>query len=241
MRRSRSAQSARPATRSSPSRRSRPTFRAGPRGSASSRGERPTAGESEIGWAVVEELSVNAARLLEPIFHEHHGRNGRLSIQTDPRLHRDAKALADQAEYFSTLAPNIIVKLPATKAGIEAIEEVTFRGVSINATVSFTVAQVLRVAEAVERGLERREAAGLPTDSMGPVATLMGGRLDDWLKHVAARSKTARDPRRPGLGRCRGDEARPPDPHRARASARASSRPPSATISSCPSWSVATW
>lgn len=152
--------------------------------------ERPTAGESEIGWAVVEELSVHAARLLEPIFHEHAGRNGRLSIQTDPRLHRDAKALADQAEYFSTLAPNVIVKLPATKTGIEAMEEATFRGVSINATISFTVPQVLRVAEAVERGLERREAAGLPTDSMGPVATLMGGRLDDWLKVVAARTNT---------------------------------------------------
>ena len=150
--------------------------------------QRPTAGESELGWAVVEELSVEAARLLEPIFHEHRGRNGRLSIQTDPRLHRDAKALADQAEYFSTLAPNIIVKLPATATGIEAMEEATFRGVSINATISFTVPQVVAVAEAVERGLERREAAGLPTDDMGPVATLMGGRLDDWLKVVAARS-----------------------------------------------------
>ena len=149
--------------------------------------ERPTAGESEIGWRVVEELSINAAALLEPIFDRHHGRNGRLSIQTDPRLHRDAVALADQAEYFSTLAPNIIVKLPATQAGIEAMEEATFRGVSINATVSFTVAQVVTVAEAVERGLARREAKGLPTDEMGPVATLMGGRLDDWLKHVAAK------------------------------------------------------
>lgn len=156
--------------------------------------ERPTAGESEIGWAVVEELSIEAARLLEPIFHTHRGRNGRLSIQTDPRLHRDAKALAGQAEYFSTLAPNVIVKLPATKTGIEAMEEATFRGVSINATISFTVPQVVRVAEAVERGLERREAAGLPTDEMGPVATLMGGRLDDWLKLVAARTKTLMTP-----------------------------------------------
>lgn len=152
--------------------------------------ERPTAGESELGWAVVEELSVDAARLLEPIFGEHRGRNGRLSIQTDPRLHRDATALAEQAERFSTLAPNIIVKLPATQAGIAAMEEVTFRGVSVNATVSFTVAQVVAVAEAVERGIERREAAGLPTAQMGPVATLMGGRLDDWLKVVAARSGT---------------------------------------------------
>ena len=146
--------------------------------------EHPTLGESELGWLVVEELSIDAARLLEPVFDAHGGRNGRLSIQTDPRLHRDPAALADQAEHFHRLAPNIIVKLPATRPGIEAIEEVTARGVSVNATVSFTVAQAVAVAEAVERGLARREAAGLPTAQMGPVATIMGGRLDDWLKHV---------------------------------------------------------
>lgn len=147
----------------------------------------PTLGESELGWLVVEELSVDAAALLGHVYEWHNGRNGRLSIQTDPRLHRDAKALADQAEHFHGLAPNIIVKLPATRTGIEAIEEVTYRGVSVNATVSFTVAQAVAVAEAVERGMARREAKGLPTDEMGPVATIMGGRLDDWLKHVAAK------------------------------------------------------
>jgi transaldolase len=156
--------------------------------------QRPTAGESELGWAVVEELSVDAAALLGHVFEWHNGRNGRLSIQTDPRLHRNPVALADQAERFAALAPNIIVKLPATAAGIEAIEEVTYRGVSINATVSFTVAQAVAVAEAVERGLARREARGLPTDEMGPVATIMGGRLDDWLKVVAGAAGTLVDP-----------------------------------------------
>lgn len=155
---------------------------------------RPTASESEIGWSIVEELSVDAAALLKPLFDQHRGHNGRLSIQTDPRLHRDATALAKQAERFSNLAPNIIVKLPATAAGIEAMEEVTFHGVSINATLSFSVAQAVAVAEGVERGLQRREAAGLPTEHMGPVATIMAGRLDDWLKHVAAKSGTLVSP-----------------------------------------------
>jgi transaldolase len=150
--------------------------------------ERPHAGESELGWAVVEELSVNAAALLAPAFEAHQGRNGRLSIQTDPRLHRDPAALVAQAERFAALAPNIIVKIPATAAGIAAIEEVTYRGISVNATVSFTVAQAVAVAEAVERGLDRRTRAGLPTEQMGPVATIMGGRLDDWLKIVAQRT-----------------------------------------------------
>lgn len=149
--------------------------------------ERPAATESQLGWAVVEELSVDAARLLEPAFEAHRGRNGRLSVQTDPRLARDARAVVEQAVRFSGLAPNIVVKIPATKVGVEAVEEATFRGVSVNATVSFTVAQAVAVAEAVERGLDRRTAAGLPTETMGSVATIMGGRLDDWLRVVAAR------------------------------------------------------
>jgi transaldolase len=154
----------------------------------------PTAGESQLGWLVVQELSVQAAKLLEPIFTETKGRNGRLSIQTDPRLHRDAAALTEQAVAFSKLAPNIIVKIPATRTGIQAIEEATYRGVSINATVSFTVAQAIAVAEAIERGFARREREGLPTENFGSVCTIMGGRLDDWLKAWAAKNRVLIEP-----------------------------------------------
>ncbi|HET9103779.1 MAG TPA: transaldolase family protein [Solirubrobacteraceae bacterium] len=149
----------------------------------------PAWGESAIGWRAVEELSIEAARLLEPAFRASAGRNGRLSIQTDPRLHRDAEALTDQAERFSQLAENIIVKLPATSVGIRAIEEATYRGVSVNVTVSFTVSQAVAAAQAIERGLDRRAADGLPEREFGAVVTLMAGRLDDWLKQVAARQR----------------------------------------------------
>ncbi len=156
--------------------------------------ELPTATESQIGWQVVEEVSIEAARLLEPAFQAHGGRNGRLSMQTDPRFHRDAAALVAQAEHFASLAPNIIVKIPATKVGIEAIEEATYRGVSINVTVSFTVPQTVASGEAIERGLKRREAEGLDISTMGPVVTLMVGRLDDWLKEVVKRDSLDIDP-----------------------------------------------
>ena len=156
--------------------------------------ERPTATESEIGWLVVEEVSLQAAALLEPAFAEHGGRNGRLSMQTDPRLRRSATALADQAEHFASLAPNIIVKIPATSVGVDAIEEATYRGVNINVTVSFTVPQALATGEAIERGLRRREAEGLPVEGIGPVVTIMVGRLDDWLKEVVARDGIDIDP-----------------------------------------------
>lgn len=156
--------------------------------------DHPTWGESQIGWQAIKDMSVEAAQLLLPAFLESQGRNGRLSIQTDPRLHRDAAALADQAEEFSRLAPNIIVKIPATSTGLQAIEEATYRGVVINVTVSFSVAQVVRSAEAIERGLQRRVEEGASIDQMWPVVTLMVGRLDDWLKSCAERDQLFLDP-----------------------------------------------
>src|ERR1700724_598931 len=131
--------------------------------------ELPAATEDQIGWKLVEEMSVRAAKLLEPAFAEHAGRNGRLSIQTDPRLYRDPKAIVDHAMRFSTLAPNVIVKIPATSAGIVAIEEATYRGLSVNATVSFTLPQCIAVGEAVERGLKRRQQEGKAIRPLGPV------------------------------------------------------------------------
>jgi len=156
--------------------------------------ESPAATEEDIGWQLVREVSVKAAALLKPVFDAHHGRNGRLSIQTDPRFYRDPDAIVRQAQEFDRLAPNMIVKIPATRAGIPAIEEATYRGISINATVSFTLPQCVEVAEAVERGLARREKDGKEIASMGPVCTIMVGRLDDWLKVVAEKENVTIDP-----------------------------------------------
>jgi transaldolase len=157
--------------------------------------ENPCATEEQIAWKLIQEMSQKAATLLLPAFERTSGRNGRLSIQTDPKLYRDARAIVEQAEHFSRLAPNIIVKIPATSAGIVAIEEATVRGVSINATVSFTLPQALMVAEAVERGLRRRENDGKDISQMGTVCTLMVGRLDDWLRVVAERDGIIANPR----------------------------------------------
>jgi transaldolase len=150
--------------------------------------------EDQIVWQLVREVSARSAALLLPIFHQHRGRNGRLSIQTDPRLFRDTRAIVLQAEEFSRLAPNMIVKIPVTRAGIPAIEEATYAGISINATVCFTLPQCIAVAEAVERGLKRRELEGKEIASMGPVCTIMVGRLDDWLKLVAEKENITIDP-----------------------------------------------
>jgi len=155
--------------------------------------ENPTATEDDVAWKVIEEMGLTGAKLLMPIFEREKGVKGRLSMQTNPIYYRDAVALTEQAVHFNSLAPNIQVKMPVTAAGVTAFEEATYRGVTINATVSFTVAQAIAVAEAVERGLKRREAEGLSTD-IHPACTIMIGRTDDWLKIVAKREGVLTDP-----------------------------------------------
>lgn len=156
--------------------------------------EHPTWSETEITWKLFEEMAVYGAGFLAPIFEQYKGKKGRLSIQTNPTLYRNPDALIEQAIHFNSLAPNMIVKIPVTSAGIKAIEEATYCGVSINATVSFSVPQALAVAEAVERGLNRRAAEGESVAEMSPVCTIMVGRTDDWMKVLAQRDGIAINP-----------------------------------------------
>jgi len=146
-----------------------------------------TAPEDELAWRLAEAMAVRGAGMLAPVFAASGGRRGRLSIQVDPSRYADAEAMVAQATHFAGLAPNIQVKLPVTEAGLAAMEEATARGININATVNFTVAGAMAVAEAVERGLDRLAASGGNPDEMTPVCTLMVGRLEDWLRVVAAR------------------------------------------------------
>lgn len=150
--------------------------------------------EDELTWAIVEEMAVRAAELLQGVFEREHGRKGRLSIQTDPRLYRSHDRLVAQARRFAGLAANMQVKIPATAAGIAAIEDVTAEGISINATVCFTIPQAIAVAEAVERGLDRYAAAGGDPSELSPVCTIMMGRLEDWLTTLTERDGILADP-----------------------------------------------
>jgi len=154
----------------------------------------PSASEDDIAWELIEEMARQRSKLLLPAFKKFKGKKGRLSIQTNAKNYRNTDKMVEQAIHLASLAPNMQVKMPASKAGIKAFEEATYAGVSINATVSFSVPQALAVAEAVERGLKRREAEGLPIDTMAPVCTIMIGRTDDWCKKACARDGIIVDP-----------------------------------------------
>jgi transaldolase len=159
--------------------------------------EHPTWTEDEVTMKLFEEISVRGAEVLLPVFEREGGRKGRLSIQTNPKLYRDAGRITEQAVHFAALAPNMQVKVPATRAGVQAAEDATAAGVVVNVTVCFTVPQALAVAEAIERGLARREAAGEDVSLMSPVVTMMVGRLDDWLQVLVKRDGVLIDPGHP--------------------------------------------
>ena len=157
-------------------------------------GANPTWNETDLSWALIEEMAVRGARVLAPVFEREHGSKGRLSLQTNPANYQSSHAMVDQALAFDALAPNMQVKFPATAAGIAGMEQATAQGVNVNATVCFTVPQAIAVAEAIERGLEQREHSGNDPASMTPVCTIMVGRLDDWMKVLVERDEIAVDP-----------------------------------------------
>ena len=141
--------------------------------------EMKDASEDDIAWELIYEIGALRSQKLLPVFETN---KGRLSLQVNAKYYRNKDKMVEQAVKINSLAPNMQVKIPASAAGVEAMEEATYRGISINATVSFTVAQAVAVAEAVERGLKRREAEGLDNSQMAPICTIMIGRTDDWLK-----------------------------------------------------------
>ena len=98
--------------------------------------ENPTWSEEQVTWQLIEEMAVKGSELLLPVFERERGLKGRISIQTNPTFYRDAERIVAQAMRFHALAPNMQVKIPVTAAGIPAIEEATYRGVNVNATVS---------------------------------------------------------------------------------------------------------
>lgn len=148
----------------------------------------PELTEDEIAWLVIGELGSTAAELLLPIYNKFNGKKGRLSFQVNAKYDCNYEKIIEHALLLSKLIPNSQIKVPTSSAGIKAFEELTYMGISINATVSYTVSQAIAVAEAVERGLTRRIKEGKDVSNLNPVCTLMVGRLDDYLKEYVQKN-----------------------------------------------------
>ena len=132
--------------------------------------------------ALVRTVTMFYAEQALPFYDKAKGK-GFVCAQTNPNRTGNAKYMVEQALRLGSWAKNLVVKLPATRAGIEAYEECVAQGLNVAATVSFTVPQVLAVAEARERGKKRALANGIEP-GLG-IAVMMVGRLDDYLRDVA--------------------------------------------------------
>jgi transaldolase len=121
-----------------------------------------------------------AADLLRRAYDESDGRDGFVSFECTPDLADDSDATIEQAlELWGRLArPNVMIKVPATAAGIPAIDELTARGVNVNVTLLFSVARYRQVIDAYMSGLERRLASGQPIDTVASVASFFVSRID---------------------------------------------------------------
>lgn len=152
--------------------------------------DNPTGSEEDIAWKLIARVGVDASKILLPVFKETKGVKGHLCLQVNPKYYRSAQRMLVHGKELAALAPNIAIKAPATEAGIQAVEEMTAAGVRVNVTVSFTVAQAIAAAEAIERGLKRAR----DPDSIHPYITIMVGRVDDQLKRTQAAKALAIDP-----------------------------------------------
>lgn len=131
-------------------------------------------------WALAEQNIREACDLFRPIWEQGLARDGYVSLEVDPRLAYDSLATFNEAIRLHDAVdrPNLLVKIPATKPGLAAIEDVTSKGLSINVTLIFSLQRYAEVAESYIRGLERLVAEGGDPRKVASVASFFVSRID---------------------------------------------------------------
>jgi transaldolase len=122
----------------------------------------------------------DAADVLRPVYDASNGRDGRVSIEVDPRLaHETAPTVAEAKQLWWLVdRPNVFIKIPATKAGLPAISEVIGLGISVNVTLIFSLDRYKAVMDAFLTGLETAKAKGLDLSQIESVASFFVSRVD---------------------------------------------------------------
>ncbi len=125
----------------------------------------------------------HAAGQLQPQYEKTGGATGYVCAQVNPNRAGDRETMLAMARRFTRWAPNIAVKLPATAAGLDVLEDCAAEGITCTLTISYTVPQTIAIAERFRRGLQRAKAGGVTPGKC--FAVIMIGRLDDYLREVA--------------------------------------------------------
>jgi len=134
----------------------------------------------EIFWRLAIEDIQRAADLFRPMYDESDGGDGYVSLEVNPYLAQDAQGTVAAAQWIwqRVNRPNLMVKIPATWAGLSAIAGAIAAGINVNATLIFSIERYAGVMDAYLKGLERRAAAGLPIDRIASVASFFVSRVD---------------------------------------------------------------
>jgi transaldolase len=122
----------------------------------------------------------DAADLLRDTYERSAGRDGYVSFECTPDVAHDTEATVRQASevWVRVDEPNLMIKVPATDAGIVAIEQLTAAGINVNVTLLFSVGRYEQAARAYQRGLARRAGRGEPVDRLRSVASVFVSRVD---------------------------------------------------------------
>ena len=130
-------------------------------------------------WMIYREITRRGAAMLIPLYERTDGCHGWICAQVDPRDSSDIDAMVDQAKLLHDVSQNVMVKMPANAAGIEGIRRLASEGVPTNATLGFTVSQLVAVAEANEKGRFEAASRGIDAARFRSCAVMMLGRYED--------------------------------------------------------------
>lgn len=135
---------------------------------------------SAIFWQMAVEDIRAAADMFLPLYHESNAGDGYVSLEVNPGLaHETAATLAEAKSLWARVdRPNLMIKIPATKAGIPAVRDAIAAGLNVNVTLIFSRERYAEVMDAYLSGLEQRVAAGLPVDRIASVASFFVSRVD---------------------------------------------------------------
>jgi len=139
----------------------------------------PDLTQHELYWLTYKEVVRRGAEMYMPIFEASSYRFGWISGQLDPREASETGAMIRGAEELSSLSPNVMVKVPATMQGIEALKVITSKAISTNVTVCFTLSQILAAGQAVWEGMQIAKQNEVDLTQWRSVITMMIGRLTE--------------------------------------------------------------
>lgn len=133
----------------------------------------------ELFWLTYKAVIRKGAQMMQPIWEASNGRYGYVSGQLDPRFFDQKEEMIRQAEEIASLGPNIMVKVPASREGVDVVRYLTSKAICTNVTTCFTLPQIMAVARAAKEGLEDARKNGVDTSRWRAVITHMMARLTE--------------------------------------------------------------